>query len=249
MKVLVIGAGGREHALAWRLSRSPRVKSIVSCPGNAGLTQLGPCWSGVSPDADPAQLLQHIRRERVDLVVIGPEAPLVAGLGDFLREAGVPTFGPSRAASRLEGSKAHAKRFMKRHGIPTAPFQIVQQSTELAGALKQFPGPAVVKADGLAAGKGVILTANTQEADQAARSMLDGGRFGNAGRTVVLEERLEGIEVTMLVFVSGRDYALLESAQDYKPLEAGNKGPNTGGMGAYSPTRLLSQGLRQRMVQ
>ncbi len=249
MKVLVIGSGGREHALAWRLSRSPRVRSIASCPGNGGLLRLGPCWRDIDPETQQDALLKRVQEEHVDLVVVGPEGPLVAGLADHLRAARIPTFGPGREASRLEGSKAYAKRFMERHRIPTARFTIVDHPGELRAAIASLPHGVVVKASGLAGGKGVVITRDEEEACAVAETMLTGARFGAAGKTVVIEEKLEGVEITMLAFVSGRQYRLLHAAQDYKPLEDGNRGPNTGGMGAYSPTHLLTDAVRQRIVK
>ena len=234
MKTLVIGSGGREHALAWRLARSPRVTEVVMCPGNGGTHALGPRWS-IDPLADPAAFADRVISEGIGRVVIGPEAPLVAGLADTLRERGIPTFGVGARAARLEGSKAFTKEFLSRHSIPTAAFQIVTDPGALPDALEQFEGGVVVKADGLAAGKGVIVCDDKVEAEAAARDMLAGTSFGEAGKVVVLEERLRGVEVSMLAFVSGTQYQWLEPAQDYKPLLEGNHGPNTGGMGAFSP--------------
>lgn len=248
MKVLVIGSGGREHALAWRLARSPRVETVISCPGNGGLAQLGPLWTDLDPVRDPDQLLARIRSERIGFVVIGPEAPLVAGLADRLRAAGVPTFGPNQAGARLEGSKAYAKEFMQRHGIPTAASVTITDSSQLDDALARFTSPPVVKADGLAAGKGVVVAETWDEARGAAHEMLVEGRFGPSGATVVLEERMRGTEVTLLVLVSGTQYQVLESAQDYKPRFDGNRGPNTGGMGAFSPSRNLDAAGRVRAI-
>lgn len=249
MKVLVIGSGGREHALAWRLSRSPRVETIISCPGNGGLAQLGPQWTDLDPVRDAEALLERIRSEQVGFVVIGPEAPLVAGLADRLRAARVPTFGPNQAGARLEGSKAYAKDFMRRHEIPTAASVTISDVSELEGALARFATPPVVKADGLAAGKGVIVAETWEEATEAAREMLVDGRFGASGATVVLEERMRGTEVTLLVLVSGSQYEVLESAQDYKPRFDGNRGPNTGGMGSFSPSRNLDAAQRTRAIE
>lgn len=242
MKVLVVGSGGREHALGWRLARSSRVTRVVSCPGNGGLAQLGDTWS-VPVEGDFAALVEKIRAERIDFVVVGPEAPLVAGLADVLRRTGIPTFGPSALASQLEGSKVFTKRFLDRHAIPTAEFRVVDRVEDLASALDAFAEAPVVKADGLAAGKGVVVASDRTEAEAAARAMLSGERFGAAGHRIVLERRLLGVEVTMLVLVSDTEYAVLEPAQDYKRLGDGNTGPNTGGMGAYSPTGLLTHSV------
>ncbi len=247
MNVVVIGSGGREHALAWRLSRSPRVDKVFSCPGNGGLASLGERWQDVSP-SDFEALLARIKESNVEFAIVGPEDPLVNGLGDKLRAAGIATFGPGAAASQLEGSKLFAKEFMSRHGIPTASHAVVEDINEIENTLEKFSGPTVIKADGLAAGKGVIVTNDHDEAAQAISSMITDRRFGDAGLKVVVEERLTGVEVTQLVFVSGKQYALLDTAQDYKPLLDGNRGPNTGGMGSYSPTQLLDTTLQAQIV-
>ncbi|MEM7167088.1 MAG: phosphoribosylamine--glycine ligase [Planctomycetota bacterium] len=248
MKVLVLGSGGREHALAWRLARSPRVSQVVSAPGNGGLCQLGDVWTDVPTTGDVGPLVDKATKEKIDFVVVGPEAPLVDGVADRLRKAGIPTFGPNAGASQLEGSKVFTKEFLARHNIPTARYRVVDSPNELAGALEAFPNGVVVKADGLAAGKGVTVTRDLAEAESVARAMLSGSSFGEAGRRVVLEDLLEGVEVTLLTFVSGSSYQLLQSAQDYKPLSEGNQGPNTGGMGAYSPTNLVPDELRTTVI-
>lgn len=206
-------------------------------------------WDMPIGEAGFDALIARIRTEGIDLVVIGPEAPLVEGLGDRLRNEGVLTFGPGAQAAQLEGSKVFAKEFLQRHNIPTARSVVVNSDADLAAGLESFPDGVVVKADGLAAGKGVTVTRDRAEAEQVARDMLSGKSFGAAGEQVLLEELLEGIEMTMLVFVSGNDYLLLESAQDYKPLREGNEGPNTGGMGSYSPTGLMNENLRTRIVE
>jgi len=246
MKVLVIGSGAREHALAWRLSRSGRVDTVVTAPGNGGTAALGPTWE-LDPVRDAGLLEDRIRREGIDRVVIGPEAPLVAGTADRLRAAGIRTFGPGAAAARLEGSKSFAKEFLSRHGIPTAPFRIVSSPAELAAALERFPSGVVVKADGLAAGKGVVIAEDRDEAERAALPMLSGESFADAGRVVVLEERLRGVEVSMLALVAGSSFRWLEPARDYKALLDGDRGPNTGGMGAYSPAGTVDAALAARI--
>ena len=243
LKVLIIGSGGREHALAWKLAKSPRVDTVITAPGNGGTSALGPNWN-LDPVQDVDALCRRIRDEGIDRVVIGPEAPLVDGLADRLRESGVATFGPGAQASQLEGSKAFSKRFLERHRIPTASFQVVQDREEVPAALESFPRGVVVKADGLAAGKGVIVTDDRSEAESVAITMLQGESFGDAGRTVILEERLHGTEVSMLAFVSGTQFAWLEPAQDYKPRFEGNQGPNTGGMGSFSPSGTVDSSLR-----
>ncbi|MEM7262918.1 MAG: ATP-grasp domain-containing protein, partial [Planctomycetota bacterium] len=185
MNVLVIGSGGREHALAWRLSHSPRVDRVTTCPGNGGVESLGPRWTDVDP-SDADALLARIRDEEIGFVVIGPEAPLVDGLANRLRAEGIPTFGPDADAALLEGSKIHAKEFMARHGIPTARYVVVQEESEIETALAEFDRPTVVKADGLAAGKGVIVSRDHEEAAAAAREMICESRFGDAGRRVII---------------------------------------------------------------
>jgi phosphoribosylamine--glycine ligase len=233
MKVLVVGSGGREHALAWWLERSPRVDDVVCAPGNGGTPRNRPV---ASDDIDG--MLHLVNAEAVDLVVVGPEAPLVAGLVDRLTEAGVPTFGPSAAAARLEGSKAWAKSFMQRWDLPAAASATFTDAAAAEAHLAALAAPPVVKASGLAAGKGVIVPDTLEAARAALRSMLVDGRFGAAGAEVVLEERLAGPEVSVLAICSGQDYQLLVPARDHKRLLDGDLGPNTGGMGALAPSPL-----------
>ncbi len=246
MNVLVIGSGGREHALAWKLSQSPRVTKISSCPGNGGLLDLGPCWNEpVEPGFD--QLLARIERDGIDFVVIGPEQPLADGLADRLREVEVPHFGPNRQAAQLEGSKAFAKSFMHEFQIPTARYCEVRDAASIEEHLQSFAKAPVVKADGLAAGKGVFVCETHEESSRHCRDLLAENRLGAAGNRVVLEERLEGQEISLLVFVAGQDWVVLEPAQDYKRLLDGDRGPNTGGMGAYSPAEILSPEIRDQV--
>ncbi len=245
--VLVVGAGGREHALAWALARSPRVERVLVAPGNAGTALEERCVDVDVAVDDLEGLVGLARREGVDLVVVGPEAPLVAGLVDRLDAAGVAAFGPVAAAARLEGSKAECKRFLVEHRIPTAAASIVGSYEQGRDRLTDFERPPVVKASGLAAGKGVVVPDSFDEADRALHRMLVEGAFGDAGRTVVLEERLEGTEVSILAFCDGDHFAVMPAAQDHKRLLDGDRGPNTGGMGAFVPSPVADAGLVERV--
>ncbi|MGH8924328.1 MAG: phosphoribosylamine--glycine ligase [Acidimicrobiia bacterium] len=231
MKVLLIGSGGREHALGWKLARSPRLRSLLSLPGNPGLAELGPCLEGTNPLDGPG-VVEAARRQRVDLVVIGPEAPLAAGVTDHLVAADIPVWGPTQAAAQLESSKAFAKRVMARAGVPTASWG---EFTDLHSALEyletQAP-PYVVKADGLAAGKGVLVADDQKEAAAWVGRCLRGD-FGK--EAVVIEEFLSGPEVSVFAVCAGRAAVALDPARDYKRLRDGDRGPNTGGMGSFSP--------------
>lgn len=239
MKVVVIGSGGREHTICWQLARSPRVREVISCPGNPGMEQLGTCWRDCDPISSIDEFIQRCLSEEIDHVVIGPEAPLVAGVADRIREAGIPCFGPGAEAAQLEGSKAYSKAFMERHQIPTSAYRTIDSIEDLDSALDALPEQVVVKASGLAAGKGVIVCDNRDQARIAATEMLSGASFGESGKTVVIEERMFGPEVSILVVVKGTDYLLLPTSQDHKPLLDGNQGPNTGGMGAFSPGTIV----------
>jgi phosphoribosylamine--glycine ligase len=232
VKVLLVGSGGREHALASGLVRSELCEELHAAPGNPGIAELATCHPVRVDDIEG--LVDLATTIRPGLVVIGPEAPLVAGLADPLRHLGLPVFGPGREAARLEGSKAFAKDVMEAAGVPTARHVVCTTIDEVRAALAEMPGGAVVKADGLAAGKGVVVCSRPEEAEEAARSML-GGAFGDAGRSLVVEERLEGEEVTLLALCDGGDCVPFAPAQDFKRIGDGDVGPNTGGMGAYSP--------------
>jgi phosphoribosylamine---glycine ligase len=240
-RVLVVGSGGREHALALRLAVSPSVDEVWVAPGNPGTAQLGRVRN---LEGTPIELAE---RERPDLVVIGPEAPLVAGLVDELETRGIRAFGPSRLAARLEGSKAFMKDFAKRHGIPTARHVVVTDSGELDAAIGSFETPPVVKADGLCAGKGVVVPDSVREATEAARAMLSDGVFGAAGRTLVLEERLMGAEASVHAICDGQRAIVLPAARDHKRIGDGDTGPNTGGMGTYAPAPLVTPELSARI--
>ncbi len=249
MKVLIIGGGGREHALAWRAARSPRVERVLVAPGNAG-TALEPKIENrpVAADDLPA-LVELARQEAVDLTIVGPEAPLVAGVVDTFREAGLACFGPSRACARLEGSKAFAKDFMARHAIPTADYQVFTEVEPALAYLRRRGAPIVVKADGLAAGKGVIVAQTLDEAERAVRDMLAGNAFGKAGHRVVIEDYLEGEEASFICLVDGDHILPMASSQDHKPRDDGDRGPNTGGMGAYSPAPVVTPEVHRRIVE
>jgi phosphoribosylamine--glycine ligase len=247
MKILVVGGGGREHALCWKLSSSPVVTEVICAPGNGGIADCARCVP--TPAADVDGLVALARHENVDLVVVGPEAPLVAGLVDRLDEAGIPAFGPSAAAARLEGSKAFSKEFMERHGIPTARFSAHEVLDDALAEIDRRSGPCVVKADGLAAGKGVILCASPAEARDAVRAILRDGAFGIAGARVVIEDFLSGEEASILAICDGTDFITLMAAQDHKAAYDGDTGPNTGGMGACCPAPVVTPALRQQIIE
>lgn len=242
MKILIVGSGGREHALAWQLARSPQVDTVLVAPGNAGTAGEAKTRNVPIAATDGDALVRLVRDAAVDFTVIGPEAPLVAGLADRLQAAGHACLGPMAAGARLEGSKGFAKTFLARHRIPTAASATV---TDLAAAddyIAAHPGPLVVKADGLAAGKGVVMAADSAAAHDAAASMLTGA-LGDAGRTVVLEEWLQGVEVSYVVLTDGDTYVPLASAEDHKRRDDGDRGPNTGGMGAFSPASAITPAI------
>src|SRR5205823_6850045 len=248
MKVLIAGGGGREHALACKCAASDRVAEVWVAPGNAG-TAGEPKVRNVSVAAeDVAELLALARSERIALTLIGPEAPLVAGVVDAFAAAGLPCFGPRRAAARLEGSKAFAKEFMRRHGIPTAASRTFTRESLDAAWVRGQRAPLVVKASGLAAGKGVVVAATPEEALAAASAMFS-GRFGEAGREVVIEEFLEGEEASFIVMADGSHVLPLASSQDHKRLLDGDVGPNTGGMGAYSPAPVVTPAVHARILR
>jgi phosphoribosylamine--glycine ligase len=248
MKVLIIGAGGREHAFAWKVAQSSRVGQVFVAPGNAG-TRLEPNTTNVDIAAeDVPRLLAFAQRERIDLTIVGPEGPLVLGICDQFAAAGLRCFGPSRAAARLEGSKAYAKDFLHRHGIPTAAYATFTRETFDPGWIRGQAAPLVVKADGLAAGKGVVICATVEEAVGTAQDMFS-GRFGKAGDTVVVEQFLEGEEASFIAMVDGRTVLPLATSQDHKRLGDGDLGPNTGGMGAYSPAPVVTPAIHERIMR
>ncbi|MGD0006662.1 MAG: phosphoribosylamine--glycine ligase, partial [Anaerolineaceae bacterium] len=247
MKVLLVGSGGREHAIAWKLSLSPRLEHLWIAPGNPGTAQTGENIPISATDV-PA-LVNFSRLNQIELVVIGPEASLAVGLSDAMALAGMAVFGPMQAAARIETSKAFAKQFMVRHGISTARFAAFKQ---LEPALKYLEGldyPVVIKASGLAAGKGVLLPGGKEEARQALHAMLVDGQFGQAGEEVIIEKRLEGEEVSLMAFTDGKTIALMPPAQDHKRLLDGDRGPNTGGMGAYAPAPVCPPEMQTRLMK
>jgi len=248
MKVFLIGSGGREHALAWALKRSPQVKKLYSATDNAGILKLS-IRANVNA-GDVGSIADFATREKIDLVVIGPEQPLVDGLVDELAARGIAAFGPTRAAAQLEGSKVFSKEFMVRHNIPTGRYVVVDQVSDALKAVSDgsFGFPLVVKADGLAAGKGVIIAADEAEARQVIQDFLIDRKLGGAGTRLVIEECLEGREISYLVFSDGKDFTALPVAQDHKRAFDGDQGPNTGGMGAFSTPGLLDEELENRIV-
>jgi phosphoribosylamine---glycine ligase len=247
MKVLVIGSGGREHALVWKLRQSPRVEQVFCAPGNGGISADAECVPVDQKSVD--SMVEVAKRLRPDLTVVGPELPLQFGIVDEFTRRGWPIFGPSRAAAQLESSKSFAKEFMQRHRIPTAHYAICNSINEVRDALPRFSAPVVVKADGLAAGKGVVLCRNKDEAMTAAGEMLSGKMVGEAGSRVVLEECLTGDEISFLVISDGERVAPLVAAQDHKRVGDGDTGPNTGGMGAYSFPALLDDQMSHWLIQ
>ena len=247
MKVLVIGGGGREHALAWKLAQSPRVAEVIVAPGNAGTALEPKCRNAAIPAGDVAGLVALAKSEGAGLTVVGPEGPLVAGVVDAFEAAGMPCFGPRKDRARLEGSKQFTKEFLVRHGIPTARYAAFTRETFDPAAIRAQRPPIVVKADGLAAGKGVIIAASADEAIRAAEGMF-AGDFGDAGR-IVVEELLEGEEASFIVMADGRHVLPLATSQDHKRLGDGDEGPNTGGMGAYSPAPVVTPALHARVMR
>jgi len=249
MKLLVIGSGGREHALAWKLAQSPRVTDILVAPGNAGTAHAAKCRNVAINVTDIAGLLKLAQDEGVALTVVGPEVPLVAGVVDTFRAAGLRIFGPTAAAAQLEGSKAYAKDFLARHGIPTAYYAVHAQVDAALAYVRDKGAPIVIKADGLAAGKGVIVAMTLAEAEAAVRDMLEGNAFGDAGARVVIEEFLDGEEASFISMVDGHTALPMATSQDHKRVFDGDTGPNTGGMGAYSPAPVVTPEVHARVMR
>jgi phosphoribosylamine---glycine ligase len=246
MRVLLIGGGGREHALAWALARSSRIERLIAAPGNPGIAAHATCVP--IPDTDIDGLRSLAERERVDLTVVGPELPLARGLADRFRDAGHVVFGPSAAAARIESSKAFAKALMARHQIPTARFRVFTNAGEARDFCRELGAPLVVKADGLAAGKGALVCRTLLEAERAVSACLEANDFGDAGSTVVIEEFMEGEEASFFVLSDGTSVLPLAAAQDHKTVFDDDQGPNTGGMGAYSPAPVFDEAMEERVL-
>ena len=247
MKVLVIGSGGREHALVWKIGRSKRVEKVYCAPGNAGTGALAENLDIKADDLDG--LARFARGNRIDLTVVGPEMPLVAGIVERFERDGLRVFGPSKRAAELEGSKAFTKHLMRRHGIPSAEYQVFDDFEKASAYIEDRGAPIVVKADGLAAGKGVLVCSSVEEALEGAKSILVDGAFGEAGASLVVEECLRGEEASIIALTDGKAIAPLEPAQDHKAIFDGDKGPNTGGMGAYSPAPVVTPEVMDRVVK
>ena len=247
MKLLVIGSGGREHALAWKLAQSPKVQTVFVAPGNAGTAQ-EPKLQNLSLKTHQ-ELIDFCRREQIAFTVVGPEAPLAAGIVDDFRAAGLPVFGPTRAAAQLESSKDFAKAFMARHGIPTAQYQTFADAAAAHDYVAAKGAPIVIKADGLAAGKGVMVAQTEEQAHQAVDQMLLDNKMGDAGARVVIEDFLQGEEASFIVMVDGTNVLPMATSQDHKRLLDGDLGPNTGGMGAYSPAPIVTPEVYQRAME
>ena len=249
MKILLIGSGGREHALAWKMARSPRVQKVFVAPGNGGTANQKHEGIENLPISDLQELADFAKREQIAFTVVGPEAPLAAGIVDVFRNQGLRIFGPTQLAAQLESSKDFSKAFMKRHGIPTADYQTFSNASEAHNYIDQKGAPIVIKADGLAAGKGVVVAMSLPEAHMAVDMMLSDNKLGNAGARVVIEEFLIGEEASFIVLVDGKNVVPLATSQDHKRLHDGDQGPNTGGMGAYSPAPVVTPEIHARAMR
>jgi phosphoribosylamine--glycine ligase len=248
MKILVIGGGGREHALVWKLAQSPTVTKIYVAPGNAG-TAIEPKTENIAIQAEAiSELKSFALQEDIDLTIVGPEAPLVAGIVDLFNESSLAIFGPTAVTAQLEGSKAFAKKFMQENGIPTGSYAVFTNFKEAQEYIETQSFPLVIKADGLAAGKGVVIAESKQEAIECAQHMLSGSSFGNAGHRIVVEEFIRGEEASFICMVDGKNILPLASSQDHKARDDGDKGPNTGGMGAYSPAPIIDTNMHQKIL-
>ncbi|WP_243040444.1 phosphoribosylamine--glycine ligase [Dyella sedimenti] len=249
MKVLVIGSGGREHALAWKLKQSPRVSEVIVAPGNAGTAREKGLRNANVAVNDLDGLFKLAKDEKIELTVVGPEVPLVAGLVDKFRSAGLRCFGPRAVAAQLEGSKAFAKDFLMRHNIPTARYAVFTELSPALAYVRKHGAPIVIKADGLAAGKGVVVALTQADAEQALHDMLGAHAFGDASARVVIEEFLEGEEASYIVMSDGQHALPMASSQDHKRRDEGDLGPNTGGMGAYSPAPVVTPAVEKRILK
>jgi phosphoribosylamine--glycine ligase len=247
MKILVVGSGGREHALAWKLAQSERIQMVYVAPGNGG-TARDPRLVNVDI-TDPAALAEFVVAEHIGMTLVGPEAPLAAGIVNLFRARGLKVFGPTREAAQLESSKDFAKAFMERHGIPTAKYQSFSDAAQAHAYVDANGAPIVIKADGLAAGKGVVVAMTLQEAHEAVDHMLSDNRFGDAGARIVIEEFLEGEEASFIVMCDGKNVLPLATSQDHKRLKDQDQGPNTGGMGAYSPAPIVTPAMHARVMR
>ena len=249
MKVLVIGSGGREHALAWKLSLSENVSEVFVVPGNAGTSLESKVRNlDVEPN-DFDKLIETVRKEGIEFTIVGPEAPLVEGIVDYFQKEGLPCFGPIKKAAQLEGSKAFTKQFLEKYSIPTGAFETFDDLQMATRYVEKQGAPIVIKADGLAAGKGVVIAKTVEEAIESLQEMLSGEAFGNAGKQVVIEEFLEGEEASFICLCDGRTAIPFASSQDHKTRDEGDKGPNTGGMGAYSPAPVVDEKVHKRVMQ
>ncbi|HYE97520.1 MAG TPA: phosphoribosylamine--glycine ligase, partial [Planctomycetota bacterium] len=247
MKILLVGGGGREHALAWKLAKSPRLTKLYAAPGNAGIAKVATCVD-IAPD-NVEGLLEFARREKIDLTVVGPEAPLCRGLVNLFQEHKLRVFGPSKEAAELEGSKVFCKNLLRRYGIPTPNFRVFNQSKAALQFVKGSQYPLVVKADGLAAGKGAVICHTESEAVVAIEAMMEKKVFGKAGEQVVVEEFINGVEASIMAFTDGSSIATMETTQDHKRVYDGDRGPNTGGMGAYAPAPVAGERDFQRVIR
>ena len=247
MRILVIGGGGREHALVWKLAQSEKVEKLYAAPGNPGIAPLAEC---VPLDtANNAQVVKWAKENKIDLVVVGPEVPLVAGLSDALRAENIPVFGPSAQAAAIEGSKSFSKELMKKYNIPTAFFKVCTDLNEAKTFVREQGAPIVIKADGLAAGKGVVVAMEEKEALDALDEIMGNHKFGAAGASVVIEEFMEGEEASLFAFTDGKTIVPMVAAQDHKRVNDEDKGPNTGGMGAYAPAPVLTADLQEKCIE
>lgn len=249
MRILLIGGGGREHALAWKLAQSDKVEKIFAAPGNPGIAMLKKCSCIDLKLDDLEKVADYAEDESIDLTVVGPEATLVAGIADVFKRRGLPVFGPSKAAAQLEGSKAFSKELMAKYNIPTAFFKICEDMETAKAYVKEKGAPIVVKADGLAAGKGVVVAMTEEEALEAIEEMMGDHKFGNAGARVVLEEYMEGEEASLLAFTDGKTVVPMLAAQDHKRIFDNDQGPNTGGMGTYAPAPVMTDILRLKATE
>ncbi|MBP6690106.1 MAG: phosphoribosylamine--glycine ligase, partial [Hyphomonadaceae bacterium] len=247
MKILIVGSGGREHALGWKLKQSPLVTEIIAAPGNPGLAEIGRCVAIQATEV--GELAAFALREQIELVVIGPEAAAAAGLADALKQVGIPCFGPTKAAAALEASKAFMKEFCARHGVPTAEYKVFDDAIRAKAYLGDREPPFVIKADGLAAGKGVIIAETRREADAAIDEILFLRKFGTAGQRIVIEDFLPGEEASFFALCDGETAIAFGAAQDHKRAYDGDKGPNTGGMGAYSPAPIFTDAVREQTME